>query len=68
MSENKVELHIVIDKHGINCVQIVGSVKKQDKGHNLYFKINDLIYTLDKDIQKRLINSNSEATYKVATD
>lgn len=54
MRDKKVELHIVIDKHGINCVQIVGLPETHPEGHDIYFKIRDLIHKWDSEIQDRL--------------
>lgn len=50
-------LHIVLDRDGINCVQIVGPAETHAEGHDLYFKIRDLIQDLDRQIQERLRSS-----------
>lgn len=48
------ELHIVIDKHGVRSVQIIGPSEVHPEGHDLYFKIRHLIPRLDEEIQKVL--------------
>jgi hypothetical protein len=55
----KVELHIVVDKYGIQKVQIIGPPEVHPKGHDMYFKIRHLIPQFDKEIQKVLGNNGA---------
>lgn len=57
MRQKNALLHIVLDKDGINCVQIVGPIEAHAEGHDLYFKIRDLVQELDRQIQERLNSS-----------
>lgn len=55
-----VELHIVIDKEGMRGVQIIGPFETHPQGHDLYFKIRDLVRDFNKAIQKRLMQEKEE--------
>ena len=48
------EIHIVIDFEGIRCVQVVGDSNNHEAGHDLYFKIKDLITDWDSQVKERL--------------
>ncbi len=49
------ELHIIVNKEeGVSCVQIVGPTSTHPEGHELYFKIMDLVQSLDRAIQERI--------------
>ncbi len=52
------ELHIIVDEDGIKAIQILGTAEEHPKGHSLYMKIQDLILQFDREIQKRIKNSN----------
>ncbi len=57
MRQKNAVLHIVLDRDGIECVQIVGPAETHSKGHDLYFKIRDLVEEFDRQIHERLNNS-----------
>ena len=50
-----IELQIVIDKKGVKCVRVVGPSEGHKLGHEMYFRLQDLIDNFDREIQKRLI-------------
>ena len=52
--QRSAELHIIINKEGVTCVQIVGPIETHPEGHALYCKILDLVQKLDKEMQERL--------------
>lgn len=56
-----IEIQIILDTDGVKCVRIVGPTEGHASGHELYFRIQDLIKTFDTAIQERL----KEATDKV---
>ncbi len=56
MKKKSAEFHIVIDRDGICCVQIVGPAEVHAEGHEIYLQIRDLVQKLDKEIQERLGN------------
>ncbi|MGE5446515.1 MAG: hypothetical protein ACM3SR_18275 [Ignavibacteriales bacterium] len=56
------ELHIIVNQEeGISCVQIVGPIETHSEGHDLYFRIMDLVQDFDKAIQKRIEEYKSSA-------
>lgn len=58
--KTKCELHVVIDKTGINRVEIVGPIETHSEGHELYFTLQDLFKKLDYEIQTRLASGNKK--------
>jgi len=54
------EIHIVIDFEGIRCVQVVGDSNNHEVGHDLYFKIKDLITDWDSQVKERLVSTTSD--------
>ena len=50
----KMELQIVLDPSGLKCVRVAGPPEEHKEGHDLYFKILDLVDEFDKAIQERL--------------
>jgi len=57
----KPELHIVIDNDGVKSVQIIGPPEIQSEGHNIYFKIRDLIPEFNKKILNRINGEEIES-------
>lgn len=54
MQKNTVEIHIIVDKDGVNSIQIVGPTETHPNGHDLYLHIRDLVQDFDRAIQQRI--------------
>lgn len=54
--EQMVELHVVIGRHGVSSVQIIGPPESHHEGHDLYFRIRDLVQEFNKAILERIEN------------
>jgi len=62
MRKSRAEVHVVIDMHGIDRINIVGVVSEnQNEGHILYSRIRDLLQSFDTKIQKKLNEDNSKS-------
>ena len=58
--KHEFELHIIIDETGVQKVQIIGPSEAHPSGHDLYFKIRDLVSGLDEEIRKKLKQKEDE--------
>jgi len=62
-----VELHVIISPaDGVACVQIVGPTDTHPEGHDLYFRILDLVQEFDKKVQTRIAKSRDESPMMLA--
>lgn len=55
----KAALHIVVDREGIQKIQIFGPSEVHREGHDMYFKIRHLLPQFDREIQKVLGNNGA---------
>ena len=60
MRDKKVEVHVILDWEGVNCIQIIGAAEVHPEGHDLYMQIRDLVQEFDKAVQKRLRQERGE--------
>lgn len=49
----QIEVQVIVDGDGVKCVRIVGPSQEHASGHDLYFRIRDLIKAFDTAIQER---------------